>query len=102
ALTDSERVAFSPEGRLLARRDHRALGDSATPCREPFGAVWVESQRVAYFPAARKAGELLALDSARGEFLSIGPFKEVPIAAAGSVQLLGSVLPRPSRLDPEV
>ena len=93
ALTDTEILAFSPEGRLLARRDHRALGDSPTPCREPFGAVWVESQRVAYFPAARKAGELLALDRGRGEFLPIGSFNEVPIAAAGSTQLWGSFLP---------
>ncbi len=102
ALTDTEILAFSPEGRLLARRDHRALGDSPTPCREPFGAVWVESQRVAYFPAVRKAGELLALDRARGELLPMGPVNEAPIAAVGSTQLWGSFLPGRSAFAPEL
>ena len=102
ALTDTEILAFSPEGRLLARRDHRVLGDSPTPCREPFGAVWVESQRVAYFAAGRKVGERLALDRARGEFLPIGSFNEVPIAAAGSTQLWGSLLPGRSAFAPEL
>jgi hypothetical protein len=102
ALTDNEILAFSSEGRLLARRDHRALGDSPTPCREPFGAVWVESQRVGYFPAARKAGEWLALDRARGEFLPIGSLKEAPIASAGSTQLWGSFLPGRSAFAPEL
>src|SRR5262249_23509303 len=102
ALTDTEILAFSPEGRLLARRDHRGLGDSPTPCREPFGAVWVESPRVADFAAARKAGEWLALDRARGEFLPIGSFNEVPIAAAGPTQLWGSFLPGRSTFAPEL
>jgi len=90
ALTNDEILAFSLDGRLLARRDHRALGDSATPCREPFGAISVQSQRIAYFSAARRTGEVLTLDAARGQFRSIGPLNEVPVAVQGQTQIWGS------------
>jgi hypothetical protein len=90
ALTDDEIFAFSPEGRLLARRDHRILGDSPTPCREPFGAISIQSQRIAYFSAARRRGELLALDGAKGEFRRLGFLDDVPIAVQGQTQLWGS------------
>jgi hypothetical protein len=102
AITNDEIFAFSPEGRLLARRDHRPLGDSPTPCREPFGAVSIQSQKIAYFSAARRQGELLALDSARGAFRSLGSLDEAPIAAQGQTQIWGSFVPGRSALAPNL
>jgi len=93
AITNDEIFAFSPEGRLLARRDLRPLGDSATPCREPFGAISIQSQRIAYFSAARRQGEILALDVARGAFRSLGSLNEAPLAAQGETQVWGSFVP---------
>ncbi len=93
AITNDEIFAFSPEGRLLARRDHRPLGDSATPCREPFGTISIQSQRIAYFSAARRQGEILALDAARGAFRSLGSLNEAPLAAQGQTQIWGSFEP---------
>ena len=86
AITNDEIFAFSPEGR-------RPLGDSATPCREPFGAISIQSQRIAYFSAARRQGEILALDAARGAFRSLGSLNEAPLAAQGQTQIWGSFVP---------
>ncbi len=93
ALTDDEIFAFSADGKLLARRDHRFLGDSATPCREPFGAISVVAQRIAYFSAARRKGELLALDRGRAEFRSLALLDDVPIAAQNGKQIWGTFVP---------
>jgi hypothetical protein len=102
ALTNDEILAFSWDGRLLARRDHRALGDSPAPCREPFGAISIQSQRIAYFSAARRKGEVLTLDGARGEFRSLGPLSEVPVAALGQTQIWGSFVAGRSAFAPEL
>ena len=93
ALTNDEIFAFSPEGRLLARRDHRPLGDSGTPCREPFGAISIQSQRIAYFSASRRQGEVLSLDAAHGAFRSLGSLNEAPLASQGQTQIWGSFVP---------
>jgi hypothetical protein len=102
ALTDDEILAFSADGKLLARRDHRFLGDSATPCREPFGAISIVSQRIAYFSAGRRRGELLALDSGRAELRSLGYLDEVPIAAQGEKQVWGAFVPGRSAFAPNL
>ena len=101
-LTNDEILAFSSEGRLLARRDHRALGDSPVPCREPFGAISIQSQRISYLSAARRKGEVLALDATGGEFRSLGPVNEVPIGAQGQSQIWGSFVPGRSAFAPEL
>jgi len=102
ALTNDEILAFSSDGRLLARRDHRGLGDSPVPCREPFGAISIQSRRIAYFSAARRKGEVLSLDAAGGEFRSLGAVNEVPVGAQGRTQIWGSFVPGRSAFAPEL
>jgi hypothetical protein len=92
-LTDEEVLVFSPLGRLLARRDHRVLPESPTPCREPFGTVAVLSKptRIAYLSAKRARGELLTYD--RGTLRAVGTFDEAPLARVGDAELTGALVP---------
>jgi hypothetical protein len=91
ALTDEELIAFSPEGRVLARRDHRVLPPSPTPCREPVGAVAVYAgPRVVYLSARRAKGEILELDRTRGAFRSVGLTDQAPLG--GGQLILGALL----------
>jgi hypothetical protein len=90
-LTNEELVVFSAEGRVLARRDHRLLPASPTPCREPFGALVALSSppRVAYYSAARKRGEVLRFDPGRGSLEPLSALDEVPLATAGQMEAWG-------------
>lgn len=87
ALTDEELIAFSPEGRVLARRDHRVMPTAQTPCREPVGAVAVyrNPARVAYLSARRAKGEVLELDRTRSAFRPLGVVEEAPLGGGDQV-----------------
>jgi hypothetical protein len=91
ALTDEELLIFSPDGKVIARREHRLLPASATPCREPFGGLLAQSSppRVAYYSAARRKGELLQFDSKRGSLEPIAALDDAPLAAATQLELWG-------------
>jgi hypothetical protein len=90
ALTDEELVVFAPTGKLLGRRDLRALPSSASPCREAFGAVAVLQRpaRIAYLSGRKAKGELLALD--RSGLKAVGTVEEAPVARVGDGALMGS------------
>lgn len=92
ALTDDELVAFAPDGRLLARRELRLLPSSATPSREPVGAVTVLSNpaRVAYVSAQRARGEVLAVDGTTG-FRVVQMIDEPVLAQVGSTVIAGKL-----------
>jgi hypothetical protein len=94
ALTDEEILAFSADGRVLARRALRALPFSASPSREPFGAAIVDegARRVAYLSAQRARGEALALDPGAGGFRVLGKIEEAPLASAAGVELTGALV----------
>jgi hypothetical protein len=100
ALTDDELLAFSPDGRVLARRALHGLPFSPTPCREPFGAVAVDegARRVGYISAQRARGEWLALDPGSG-FRVLGKIERVPLAYAGSVEISGALVPGQTAFD---
>ena len=93
ALTDDEVLAFAPDGRLLARREHRVLPNAASPSREPFGAVSVLSApaRIAYLSAQRSRGEELVLDP-HGGFQVIGVIEHAPVARAGGAAVEGTLV----------
>ena len=80
-LTDSEIVALSADGEVLARRQHQQLPSSLTPCREPFGTVVIQRQpsRIAYFSCQRAKGELLAIEAKSRQFASWEPLEEIPL-----------------------
>jgi hypothetical protein len=80
-LTDSEIVALSAEGAVLARREHQQLPPSLTPCREPFGAVVIQRQpsKVAYFSCQRAKGELLGIEVKSRQFAGWEPLEEIPL-----------------------
>ena len=88
ALTDEELVVFSPEGRVLAKRDLRSLASSTIPCREPFGSVVVlpHLHRVAYFSCRLGKGELLE-QSADGTLRTVEMLDQAPIAVSGETPL---------------
>ncbi len=94
ALTDDEVLAFAPDGRLLARREHRVLPNAAAPSREPFGALAVlpAPDRVAYLSAQRSRGEELVLDP-HGGFQVIGIFEHAPVARVGGAAVEGRLVP---------
>lgn len=81
ALTNEEVIVLSAEGRVLARYDHRSLPESSTPCREPFGAVAIQSRppRIAYFSANRAKGEVLSVDLAHFSLQPIAALDRVPL-----------------------
>ncbi len=93
-LTDDEVLAFAPDGRLLARREHRVLPNAAAPSREPFGAIAVLSApaRIAYLSAQRSRGEELVLEP-HGGFQVIGVIEHAPLARAGGAALEGKLVP---------
>lgn len=64
ALTEDEVLVFTPEGKLLARRDMKALPLSVTPTREPYGFVSVlpSPSRIRYQSSSRARGETLLLE----------------------------------------
>lgn len=100
ALTNDELIVFSAEGRVLARRDHRSLPSSPTPCREPFGAVAIygNPRRIAYFSANRARGEVLAFDPARSSLRPIEPLDRVPLSRG----IWGTFTPGQNTFDPEI
>lgn len=102
ALTDEELFLFSPEGKLLARHEHRALPNSDAPCREPFGAVSIQRSppRIAYFSAQRSRGEQLSLE--RGGLRPAGQLDEAPLFAAAEAPLTGTLTPGSNTFDPKV
>ncbi len=81
ALTNDEIIVLSADGQVLARRDHRSLPPSATPCREAFGSVAIQRRppRIAYFSANRARGELLAIDLAHWSLRSIESLDRAPL-----------------------
>jgi len=102
-LTDDELIAFSPDGKVLARRDHRALPPSATPCREPVGSIAVYSNppRVAYLSARRARGEVLEFDKESRAFKPMGTLDQAPLGA-GTWVMSASLLPGQAAFAPEV
>jgi len=100
ALTNDELIVFSAEGRVLARRDHRSLPPSPTPCREPFGAVAIygNPRRIAYFSANRARGEVLAFDLARSSLRPIEPLDRVPLSRG----VWGTFTPGQNTFDSEI
>jgi hypothetical protein len=103
ALTDEELVVFSPEGRVLAKRDLRSLASSAIPCREPFGSVVVlpRLHRVAYFSCRLAKGELLE-QSADGTLRTVEMLNEAPIAVSGETPLWAKPLAGQNTFGPVV
>jgi len=89
-LTDSEIVALSAEGEVLARREHQQLPASLTPCREPFGAVVIQRKpsRVAYFSCQRAKGELLGIEVKSRQFAGWEPLEEIPLPPIRGAGLL--------------
>lgn len=80
ALTDDELLVYSAEGRLLARRELKALPLSVTPSREPYGFVSVlpAPPRIRYSSSRHARGETLTLEG--------GALRPAP--ATGDVTLL--------------
>ena len=103
ALTDEEIVAFSPDSRVLARRALRALPFSASPCREPFGAVAVDegARRVAYISGQRARGESLALESG-SVFRVVEKLERAPLAYAAGVEISGALVPGQNTFEPAI
>ena len=103
ALTDEELIAFTADGKVLARRDHRALPPSPTPCREPAGSIAVYSNppRVAYLSARRARGEVLEFDKETRAFKPVGLLEQAPLGA-GELVLSAALLPGQSTFAPEV
>ncbi len=102
-LTDEEVIALSSTGAVLARREHRALPASPTPCREPFGAVAVLGGRpgkVAYASGRRAKGELLAFD--RQGFRPTAQTDDAVLARHRDAQLTGKLLAGLNLFAPEV
>ncbi|MBX5483747.1 MAG: VCBS repeat-containing protein [Myxococcaceae bacterium] len=102
-LTDEELLAFSPEGRLLGRRDLRPLPLAASPCREPFGAVSIARSppRITWLSAQRARGETVALDP-NGGFQVLGPADRVVVAEAGGVTFSTRLSPGVPTFTPEL
>jgi hypothetical protein len=94
-LTDDEILALDLDGRILARREHRGLPASTTPCREPFGSVAIQGAppRLAYFSSRRAKGELLELDRAHGTFKVVSTLDDVPLGQLGEQRLNGRFTP---------
>ncbi|HZA14737.1 MAG TPA: VCBS repeat-containing protein [Myxococcaceae bacterium] len=103
ALTDEEILAFSPDSRVLARRALRALPFSASPCREPFGAVAVDegARRVAYLSSQRARGESLALDPVAG-FRVVERLERAPLAYTAGVEISGALVPGQNTFEPAI
>jgi hypothetical protein len=103
ALTDEELVVFSPEGRVLAKRDLRSLASSAVPCREPFGSVVVlpRLHRVAYFSCRLGKGELLE-QSPDGTLRTVEMLDQAPIAVSGETPLWAKPLPGQNTFGPGI
>jgi len=93
ALTEEEILAFSPDGRLLARRELRALPFSSSPSREPFGAISVDEAAhvVCYLSAQRARGEALALVRVGGRFRVVRTLERAPLAQIGGAEWTGEI-----------
>lgn len=83
AMTDDELFVFSFEGKLLARRDMKALPLSLTPTREPYGFVSVlpRPARIRYQSARHARGETLVLD--KGALKVVPTARELELLHAG-------------------
>jgi hypothetical protein len=94
ALTDDELIAFSPDGRVLARRELRFLPRSSSPSREPVGAVAVlpSPPRVAWLSAQRARGEELALEPGGG-FRVLRQIDQAPLSRVGGAALSARLVP---------
>jgi len=94
ALTDDELLAFSPDGRLLARRAHRSLPNALSPSREPFGAVQVlpSPARIAYLSAQRARGEQVALDP-HGGFRVLDTMENAPVGRTAGASIWARLVP---------
>ncbi|MFL5321624.1 MAG: VCBS repeat-containing protein [Myxococcaceae bacterium] len=93
ALTEDELLVYSPDGKLLARRDLRALPLSVTPCREPYGFVSVLNNplRIRYQTSRRARGETLGWD--RSGLRALPGNEELALLQAGKTTLV--VQPQP-------
>lgn len=100
-LTDEEVLLFSPQGKLLARYEHRTLPGALSPCREPFGAIAVQKSppRLAYFSAQRSRGELLAYDG--GVLKAVGVLEQALLGAAVE-PLSGTLMPGLNTFEPQL
>lgn len=76
-LTDDELLAFSPDGRSLARYDLRSLPPASRPGREPFGALSIQAGKVVWLSGRRAHGEALAI--AGGVAKATGPADEAAL-----------------------
>jgi hypothetical protein len=104
ALTDEEILAFSPEGRLLARRELRALPWSPSPSREPFGAVSVDpaAHLLFYQSAQRTRGEALALAADTGGFRVVRGLERAPLAQVAGAEVTGEIAPGQNTFRPAI
>ena len=104
ALTDEEIVVFSPDGRVLARRELRSLPVSASPSREPFGAVSVDpvAHVVSYLSAQRALGEALTPVQVGARFRVAKTLERAPLAQIGGEELTGELVPGQNAFRPEI
>jgi len=78
AVTEDEVVVMGADGRVLARRDTRALPAASAPVRDPIAAAAVVQGQVAYFDARKAKGELLAYGG--GALRVVRELEDVPLA----------------------
>ena len=98
ALTERALHVFAADGRLLAERSLEVLPPSATPPREPFGAVAVlpGQGRLAAFSARYAHGEVFSLE--HGALRSVSRLETVPLDA----DTRGGFVPGQTAFAPEV
>jgi len=103
ALTDEEVVVFSPDGGVLAKRDHRRQPASPTPCREPVGSVVVlpNTHRVAYFSCRLGKAELLEFEPSQGTLKQVETADTAPMARSGDSVLWAKAVPGQNTFGPE-
>jgi hypothetical protein len=101
ALTDQGVFAFSPQGRLIARREPRGLPEAPARVREPVGALSVAPPgKVAYASGRWARGEELALDTGGVGFRVLRELSAVPAASIGPRLLLATARPGENTLGP--
>ena len=76
-LTDDEVLVLAADGRTIARADLRGQPASARPTRESFGAISLQSGRLAWLSGRRAHGEALSFSG--GVLKSIGPIDELSL-----------------------
>jgi hypothetical protein len=102
-LTDDEVLLYSPEGKLLARHEHRSLPNSESPCREPFGALAFQPSppRLLYFSAKRTRGEALIYDKT-AQLKPVGTLDDAPLGFTADGLVSGHLTPGTNTFAPEV